>query len=283
MLLSQIDPHIFSVGKSEWIWHSKKTNVSYCHRFMYINQNAAAVKLFNRQGDTLLDAVLDEGTILFWRSGILYLFSNVTQDYFNYICASYSYTQNQTQSSDIYFVSDFDWNDPCLSQDEKPDGMPDFVILPNNPAAQNICTRIWEEQFIRRPYYEEMCSGLMKALLSEAMRSQSASDNSVCKNTKLAETVMHYIDNRFHEPLTIQDIAKDLHYHPYYLTRIFTETYRITPYQYLKACRIRKAISLLKYTNYSISDITLQCGFTNQSHFSTAILKSTGKRPKDFR
>jgi AraC family transcriptional regulator len=56
----------------------------------------------------------------------------------------------------------------------------------------------------------------------------------------------------------------------------------IAPYQYLVQQRVERAKQLLKQQATSISDIALDCGFANQTHFTKVFRQMTGMTPKAY-
>ncbi|KAB8321278.1 helix-turn-helix transcriptional regulator [Tolypothrix campylonemoides VB511288] len=57
----------------------------------------------------------------------------------------------------------------------------------------------------------------------------------------------------------------------------------VTPYQYVLQQRIERAKVLLRHRERAISDIALECGFANQSHFTKHFRQFTGMTPKAYR
>jgi AraC-like DNA-binding protein/mannose-6-phosphate isomerase-like protein (cupin superfamily) len=98
----------------------------------------------------------------------------------------------------------------------------------------------------------------------------------------IAKTVS-YIENHYTEAISIQNLAEYAHYSPRHFTRIFTETYNTTPIDYITSLRISKACTLLKESRLSISDISLQCGFSDSNYFSRIFKKRMGTSPKLYR
>ena len=63
----------------------------------------------------------------------------------------------------------------------------------------------------------------------------------------------------------------------------FRQELNTTPSQYLIHIRLRYAKHLLINTNYSITQISELCGYTNPFYFTNAFRKYTGKNPTSFR
>ena len=56
-----------------------------------------------------------------------------------------------------------------------------------------------------------------------------------------------------------------------------------TPHQYLMACRIRKAESLLSHTRRKVTDIALSLGFASSQHFAASFRREMGMTPRQWR
>ncbi|OCX52062.1 hypothetical protein BEL04_11185 [Mucilaginibacter sp. PPCGB 2223] len=65
--------------------------------------------------------------------------------------------------------------------------------------------------------------------------------------------------------------------------RAFKNIYQDTPANYLRAKKMEKAIELLKQSDYSVSEICFQTGFSDASHFTKVFKKHTRQTPLAFR
>ena len=85
------------------------------------------------------------------------------------------------------------------------------------------------------------------------------------------------------ESFTVSKIAETVGVHPFHLTRAFRKFYHKTPGEYLRACRIQKSIELLRNPKKSLSEIALECGFSDQSQFTKSFRRNTNVTPAEFR
>nr|WP_223006894.1 AraC family transcriptional regulator [Streptomyces roseirectus] len=89
--------------------------------------------------------------------------------------------------------------------------------------------------------------------------------------------------DRLAEPVTLADLAAEVHLSVYHLVRVFKATTGQTPHRYLTGLRIEEAKRLLRTTALPLDRIAHRCGFTTAGALSTAFLRHTGARPSTYR
>lgn len=92
-----------------------------------------------------------------------------------------------------------------------------------------------------------------------------------------------FIKERYFEPIKLIDIAKEVNLSPNYFHTLFTETYGITPRDYLENYRLSVAKKLLLTTQLTLSDIAEKCGFNNQQYLTTVFKLRVECSPTEFR
>jgi transcriptional regulator GlxA family with amidase domain len=65
--------------------------------------------------------------------------------------------------------------------------------------------------------------------------------------------------------------------------RQFLSNFHLTPQKYLRKLRLRIASRALVYTNESLSEVALTCGFGDQSHFTREFHRQFGRTPREYR
>lgn len=68
-----------------------------------------------------------------------------------------------------------------------------------------------------------------------------------------------------------------------HFVRAFTNTVGIAPYAWFVQQRISQAKHLLRSTALPLAQIALECGFSDQAHFTKGFAKSTGLTPARWR
>ncbi|WP_158883377.1 helix-turn-helix domain-containing protein [Amycolatopsis anabasis] len=88
---------------------------------------------------------------------------------------------------------------------------------------------------------------------------------------------------RLADPVTLADIADEVHLSVYHLVRVFKDATGETPYRFLTRLRIEEAKRLLRDTDLAIDRIAPRCGFASPGALSAAFLRHTGARPSGYR
>lgn len=99
----------------------------------------------------------------------------------------------------------------------------------------------------------------------------------------LVRRAKEYVYKHFHERITVETIAQKLKVSVPYLTRVFKETEQMTLKQYIQKERIKRAKSMLRYSEDPIQSIAQYLGFSSQSHFTELFKRTTGMTPLNYR
>ena len=91
------------------------------------------------------------------------------------------------------------------------------------------------------------------------------------------------LHDRFAEMLTLDEIAGHVEIHPVHLARTFRKRFGCTVGEYQRRLRVDHAARQLAGTRASLSEIALEAGFADQSHFSRVFKAHTGFSPARFR
>jgi len=95
--------------------------------------------------------------------------------------------------------------------------------------------------------------------------------------------IVDYIRNNLDKDLRLEQIARMSNLSNFYFIRLFKAAFGKTPHQYILECRIGLAKDLLKGSYLPISEISQRCGFSTQSHFTSAFRQAAGQSPRAFR
>jgi len=81
----------------------------------------------------------------------------------------------------------------------------------------------------------------------------------------------------------VRSLARHAGVHPVHLARTFRDHYGVSPGEWLRERRLEQARAQLEATEEPLSQIALQAGFSDQSHFSRAFRARFGLPPGRFR
>lgn len=94
---------------------------------------------------------------------------------------------------------------------------------------------------------------------------------------------MDYIDDHLHEQIPVSDLAARLELNQSYLSVLFKKETGLTISDYIRQRRLKAAEKMLRYSDYSCSDIGNYLSFCSQSHFISVFRKATGMTPRQYR
>ena len=94
---------------------------------------------------------------------------------------------------------------------------------------------------------------------------------------------IRYIESNYQNPkLSNAELAEKCNISEVYFRKIFTETYKTTPKQFIVEIRINKAKQLLSDGFLNIGAVAEKCGFSNQYHFCRLFKEKTGFTPTEY-
>lgn len=109
-----------------------------------------------------------------------------------------------------------------------------------------------------------------------------ASGNPVILARKLSPA-MAMLQQRFSEPLTLQQLADACGLHPRYFCKLFREKNGTTVISYLHRLRVSHACVLLKATDLTVDEIAFRCGFADREYFSRIFRRLKNCTPLQYR
>jgi len=84
-------------------------------------------------------------------------------------------------------------------------------------------------------------------------------------------------------PVSIRDIASDAAMSPFHFIRQFEALFGTTPHQFRMQVRIDRAKRLLALSDYSVTDVCLEVGFSSLGSFSDLFARRVGAAPSVYR
>ena len=90
------------------------------------------------------------------------------------------------------------------------------------------------------------------------------------------------LDREYARPLDVPAMARAALMSPSLFSRRFREAYGETPYSYLQARRVERAMSLLRCGGTSVTDVCMAVGFTSLGSFSSTFTRLVGVPPSVY-
>ncbi len=94
--------------------------------------------------------------------------------------------------------------------------------------------------------------------------------------------VFEYIENRYREAITVEDVAKFVGFSPYYFTRFFKKNTGQTFIQFLNEYRVNQAKFILANEKLPMTDVAEKAGFASVKTFHHVFKEAVGKSPLQY-
>lgn len=108
-------------------------------------------------------------------------------------------------------------------------------------------------------------------------------DSMLQEDVGLEEEIAAYIDGHYCDTdLSLQSLTDRFNVSNKYLSVLCKERFGVTYLQYVQTKRIKKAVELLKEGRYSLTEVGVMCGYTNQLTFRRNFKSITGMNPSAY-
>lgn len=94
---------------------------------------------------------------------------------------------------------------------------------------------------------------------------------------------LDYIYDNLHTKISLEQLAEQVNLSTSYLSKLFHREVGLTISAYITKKRIEAAENMLKYSDYTCTDISNYLCFSSESHFIQVFKKNTGYTPKNYR
>lgn len=102
-------------------------------------------------------------------------------------------------------------------------------------------------------------------------------------NKELVESVKEKLNKNYSGIIDLKAISYEVGISTSHLTRLFKESYGISPIRYIVKLRVAKAAELLEWSDTSILEIAYATGFKTLSNFYKSFKEQTGYTPNEYR
>ncbi len=143
--------------------------------------------------------------------------------------------------------------------------------------------------FAQEPNYEFICMGRIYEAFYILLQTQSWRILSERENVEYYNKVqrlgriIEYTEEHFTEKVLLSDVAKKENLSLSYLSHFFKEMLGISFQQYVALLRFERARRLVEKTDTSLTQICMECGFSDYRYLNRIYKKQLGYTPQEFR
>ncbi|TVY10374.1 helix-turn-helix domain-containing protein [Paenibacillus cremeus] len=139
------------------------------------------------------------------------------------------------------------------------------LSMPLKPDG-TLSLSLWEEQLTRS------LTGLSRELLTYQHQ-----------DSNVIFDIARYIQNHYHQDITLQEIASHFYLSREYISRKFKQEFGVNLSDYISGIRMDKAKLLLLNPHLRISQVAEMVGYDDEKYFSKVFKKMVGVSPNEYR
>ena len=147
------------------------------------------------------------------------------------------------------------------------------------PAAW-LAQRLYNEYLNLDPWSALVVEGLLLEIAAETTRSCKATG--AAKVPPWLNTAKQMVHDNLAQTLSLKEIAAAVNVNPVYLANSFRKHYGTTIGNYVRRLRVDFACRQILDTDHSLTQIAVNAGFFDQSHFSKTFKRFVGMPPSIF-
>lgn len=143
------------------------------------------------------------------------------------------------------------------------------------------------ESYLRQVTRFKQCKNIIECI-TELKRASYEYCNLVSDSSNIdympnvCNLCVSYINDHIHEKITVNDLTHLTGIHRNKLYDIFRANFDMTISDYIEKERLRRAVTYLESSNYTISEVASTMGYSSQSHFITVFKKNYGCTPSYY-
>lgn len=150
----------------------------------------------------------------------------------------------------------FDWLD--VSKD-----ITEGSINITTPEVKTLMYNVLKEAKLAGVTGQPGIEALLIQIFGVLGRSNNASSGKKPKWVSLLKEMLHESST----DCRLADLARAVDVHPVHLSREFAKYFGASLGDYIRTIKVQRAMTLLPYTDLSLTDIAFECEFADQSHF----------------
>lgn len=133
------------------------------------------------------------------------------------------------------------------------------------------------------PLAREMCSAIGRTLLLKIQQRTVSGGSRIPRSFTTYERIRQHVERHHERLLSVEDIARECHLTPVYVSRLFRRFGRTGAYQFLLRLKMNRAAELLRDEGLLVKEAAERMGFADAFQFSRAFKRVLGAPPTHLR
>lgn len=126
---------------------------------------------------------------------------------------------------------------------------------------------------------QSLCTLIAEEILAEP---DSCKNEILTSTPPYAKELLLYLQRHIHERITLHDLAEHFYLSESHLSRIFLQTYHVSPINYLIYSKMRRARTYILQENLSADEIAHKLAYKTKWQFCQAFKKFYGCPPEEY-
>jgi len=158
------------------------------------------------------------------------------------------------------------------------------ISAPTPPFLLSLLGTLQYEWKSSQHHRQAICASLVQALAHVMLRAfEDANDNQEdFIPGKIAVRVNWFLNEHFHEAVSLAHIARAMHVSRNYLATLYKKETGITIGQMLREIRLQQAKKLLLEADMTVQQISQAVGYSTPEHFSRVFVEQVGVTPGKY-
>lgn len=151
--------------------------------------------------------------------------------------------------------------------------------LVQHPEVHFLFAKLYRELSIMDNYSELTIQSILIQICDSLKTEQSVESKKRPEWVDGLKELLHFDENT----LSLEYLSQQLGVHPVHISRAASKYLNASLGEYIRQCKLKAAIPLLIQSNYSLTEIAYQSGFSDQSHFNRVFKSHFNMTPKAYR
>ncbi len=147
-----------------------------------------------------------------------------------------------------------------------------------NPSLKLLIYQVFKESKLDDDTFELNIHQLLLNIFHQLSNQKENSE----KKPNWVKQIDEILHENFTEKPGLTELSSTLNIHPMHLSRDFSKHFNCTLGEYVRKLKIEKSLALLNEFE-SLSELALECGFSDQSHFIRCFKENIGVTPLKYR